>query len=218
MILKEDEKQALLEALQMMGDIYWGPEPQKCKRMFQRSSWLPFERLIPWLDPPSAEVFKEIKILLDTFSEADTLYNNLEEDYVRLFISDSKGIRTPLHASCYIGEETDEITPLMGKPALDMRERFKSKGLSIAADVAEPPDHLAIELEYLYFLLERGWAEKDNSLLEEAFSFSSEVMLPWVMKLQKRLDVIETENHFYPFISTLLCSILKLVGCLNKTP
>jgi TorA maturation chaperone TorD len=100
---------------------------------------------------------------------------------------------------------------MMGEPALDMKQRYLSKGLSLAEDIGEPPDHLSIELEYLYFLLEKGWAEKDDRLLEEASSFSSEIMLPWVSKLQERLAAMETESPFYPLTATLLCGILEFI-------
>lgn len=206
-----------METLQIMSAFFWGPEPEQCNNMLRESFWLPIERVIPWLEPPSPAVFNEIKMLVNHFTDADPLFHYLEEVYIRLFISDPKGLRTPLYASCYAGEESGKIAPLMGEPALAMKERFRSKGLSLADTIHDPPDHLAIELEFLYFLLEKGWAERDNLLLEEAFSFSSEIMLPWVIKLQERLVADEIENRFYPLITALLCAILRLVGRLNKT-
>jgi putative dimethyl sulfoxide reductase chaperone len=214
--LKENERQALLELLRLMSTIFWGPDLQKCQEILTGSFWTPFEKIIPRLDPPSAEVFDEIKILVKTFPDADALCNNLEEAYVRLFISNRKGIGTPLYASCYVGEASEETTSLMGEPALAMKERFMSKGFSLAADISEPPDHLSIELEYLYFLLEKGWIEQNDALLAEAFSFSSETMLPWVLKFEQRLAVLENEFVFYPFMGALLCSTLQLIGTLNQ--
>ena len=164
-----------------------------------------------------ATVLNTLITITQAFSQAEALCAHLDETYVRLFISDREGIRTPLYASCYERKESGEITPMMGEPALAMKERFRSKGLSMADTIHDPPDHLAIELEFLYFLLEKGWAERDNLLLKEAFSFGSEIMLPWVIKLQERLAGDETENRFYPLITTLLCDILRLVGRLNKT-
>ena len=217
MILIEDEKQALLEVIQKMTHFYWGPTLEQCEDMLQVSFWFPMEKVLPLMDAPSTEVYKKIETTLDNFPHARALFDCLEEEYVRLFISDRQGIRAPLYASCYAGEESGQIAPLMGEQALAMRERFASKGLTLADDIGEPPDHLAIELEYLYFLLKKGWAEKDDRLLEEAFSFGSEIMLPWVIKLQKRLSGDETENRFYPLITTFLCAILNLIGQINKT-
>jgi putative dimethyl sulfoxide reductase chaperone len=211
LLLWEDEKQALLEGLKRLSDIFWGPDLLKCEKMISPSSWCPFERLIPRLNASSAQALELIKKMMNTFSGGETLCANLEEAYVRLFISNRKGIPAPLYASCY-EEVLNETAPLMGEPAVEMRERFSSKGLSLAGDVAEPPDHLSIELEYLYFLLEKGWTEKDNQPLEEAARFSSETMLPWVQKFRQRLGAVENENPFYPLIASILCGILQLVG------
>ncbi|MBI4763331.1 MAG: molecular chaperone TorD family protein [Deltaproteobacteria bacterium] len=164
------------------------------------------------MDLPSAAALERIKRWVKTFPDAEALWADLEETHVRLFISDRQGIRTPLYASCYEGETPSETRPLMGEPALAMQLRYLSKGLSLAEDIGEPPDHLSIELEYLYFLLEKGWAEKDDLLLEEAFSFSSGIMLPWVMNLKHRLASFENENPFYPLIAILLCGILRVIA------
>ncbi|NIQ90076.1 MAG: molecular chaperone TorD family protein, partial [Desulfobacterales bacterium] len=74
------------------------------------------------------------------------MYQHLEEGYVRLFISAKGGITAPLYESCY----EFEGAPLMGRAAAEMKERFETKDLSVADTIQEPPDHLSIELEYLY--------------------------------------------------------------------
>jgi len=218
LILKEDEKQTILEVVQKMSYFFWGPTLEQCQQMREVPFWLPIEKGLLLLDPPADEVFTEIQTLLNHYSTAQALFDGLEEEYVRLFISDRQGLQAPLYASCYVAAEPGERAPLMGEPALAMQARFRSQGLSLADEVGEPPDHLAIELEYLYFLLEKGWSENGKVLLEEASSIGSEIMLPWVRQLQQRLAAIETENRFYPLITTLLCAILKFIGRLNRRP
>jgi TorA maturation chaperone TorD len=71
---------------------------------------------------------------------------------VRLFISNRTGITAPLFHSCYASGDG----LLMGEPARMMREVLAAQGLDLAETVHEPPDHLSIELEYLYYLRERG--------------------------------------------------------------
>ena len=41
-------------------------------------------------------------------------------------------------------------------------------------NIHEPPDHLAIELEYLCFLLSNGWQDQDGELIAEAGAFAAE--------------------------------------------
>jgi TorA-specific chaperone len=97
-----------------------------------------------------------------------------------------------------------------------MKERFESKGLSLGDHIHEPPDHLSIELEYLYFLLERGWSEDDAALKDEAVSFAGGIMLPWVIKFQERLVAVETECRFYHLTTAILCAILGFIGASNN--
>jgi TorA maturation chaperone TorD len=214
LILREDEKQSLLEGIRKLSDIFWGPDPQKCAEILSGSFWIPFEEITPLWDLSSTSALEKFKGWVQTFPDAESLCTDLEETYVRLFISNRKGI-TPLYASCYIGGNAPETTPVMGEPALDMKERFLSKGLSLAEDIGEPPDHLSIELEYLYFLLEKGWTEKNDLLLEEACSFSSETMLPWILKFERRLAALEIETSFYLHTTTLLGGILEFVKRLH---
>jgi TorA maturation chaperone TorD len=112
---------------------------------------------------------------------------------------------------------TPEVdSPLMGPPAVMIKERFESKGLSLGDHIHDPPDHLSIELEYLYFLLERGWSTDDAALIDEAASFSADIMLPWVLKFQQRLVAVETECRFYQLITAILCAILRFIGATSQ--
>jgi TorA-specific chaperone len=93
-----------------------------------------------------------------------------------------------------------------------MQRRFQSKGLSLAEDVGEPPDHLAIELEYLYFLLDKGWDDNDDRLITEASSFAAGVMIPWLVKLDQGITINEPPGRFYPSLVSLLISLLQFIG------
>ena len=105
----------------------------------------------------------------------------------------------------------------MGPSAVMMKERFESKGLSLGDHIHEPPDHLAIQLEYMYFLLEKGWREDDSALMDEAVSFAGEVMLPWILRFQERIEPVETECRFYQLITAVLSSILRYIGSADES-
>ncbi len=145
------------------------------------------------------------------------LYDFLEESYVRLFVNAQNGIPAPLYHSCYQDTEQADSQPrLMGEPAGFMRQLFMSKGLSLDNSLNEPPDHLSIELEYLYFLLQRGVTKQDNGAVDEAVSFAGTFMLPWVSLFRDRLTGRST-CPFYPFAAAILASHLHLVSLLKKT-
>jgi TorA-specific chaperone len=167
--------------------------------------------------PPG--ILDDLKAISAVFKSEAEMFQCLEQAYVRLFINSRNGVTAPLYASCYAaGSAPGEDAALMGPPAVMMKERFESKGLSLGDHIHEPPDHLAIELEYLYFLLEKGWREDDPALLDEAASFAGETMLPWVIKFQDRIAPVEIECRFYQLITAVLCDILKFIGASNRKP
>lgn len=212
-LLLPDERQttAMLDAIRKLSDMFWGPDIKKCGELLSAGYWHSFIELeaVLKLDPPG--VVKKIKTDLENFTDANSLYNYLETAYVALFISHRDGIAAPLYESCYHGIEPGDKGSLMGEPALRMSHRFESKGLSLDSIIHEPPDHLAIELEYLYFLLSKGREDQDAALIAEAGSFAAKTMLPWVSKLQKQI-ASHTPEHFYFFLISILTAILYRIG------
>ena len=75
----------------------------------------------------------------------------------------------------------------------------------------DPPDHLAVELEFLYFLLTKGWIEHHEACATEAVSFASTTMLPWVNALRERLRSREPSG-FYAWLISLIIAVLQYIG------
>jgi len=215
--MSADDEQitALVAGVQILSEWFWGPNLQMCHKILAGTYFQPFTTLESVLKFNPPDVLKKIESDLKNFPDVDSLFQCLETDYVRLFISHRDGIAAPLYESCYFGVEAGNTAPLMGKPALRMKQRFESKGLLIDSNIHEPPDHLAIELEFLYFLLEKGRSDYDRELIAEASSFSSDVMLPWTSKLQERLAV-ESECRFYFLITSILTAVLCFISGFEK--
>ncbi|MGD8962205.1 MAG: molecular chaperone TorD family protein [Desulfobacterales bacterium] len=213
MKLTEDQQQALLEILKKMSSVFWGPELEKCSEMLQKSFLRSFDKLAA---QPGNWNVHEIKLVLKKFKNAEAFFPQLEEGYVRLFISNRKGVAAPLYESCYANIEGGEKALLMGPPAIDMKNRLESKGLSLSEDIHEPPDHISIEMEYLYFLLAKGWSDEDKDLIDEASTFAADIMLPWVSQFQARLAV-EKKCRFYPLMASLLTEVLEFIAALNSS-
>ncbi|MGD1972352.1 MAG: molecular chaperone TorD family protein [Desulfobacterales bacterium] len=212
MTLTKDQQQALLEILKQATSVFWGPDLEKCTEMLQESFLGSFDKLA--VQPGNRNVH-EIKSVLKKFENAEDFLQHLEEGYVRLFISDRGGVTAPLYESCYANIDGGAKALLMGPPAIDMQNRFESKGLSLSKDIHEPPDHISIELEYLYFLLAKGWSAGDKDMIDEASTFAADVMLPWVSAFQARL-VAEKKCRFYPLMASLLTAILEIIAAFNR--
>lgn len=210
--------QAILEGLAFLSRIFHGPDGEFCENMIRGDCLHPFEVLAPLMtfDPPGA--LAEINALITMHADPDSLFEALETSYVRLFISNRGGISAPLYQSCYT--ETDRPGKsglLMGKAAVDMKRRLASAGLSLDENIGQMADHLSIEIEYLYFLLQKIEDQPGCPLPRGARSFAATVMLPWVSRLRNRIDA-EPEDFFYPRMASLLISTLNLISSLQRHP
>ncbi len=200
--LPEDE--ALLESIRKLCRVFWGPTLESCNEMLKDTYLASFAALDPESKMYPPDTLDRLTDIIKGFSDPNALFQYLEEGYVRLFINNRGGISAPLYESCY----EDENNPmLMGEAAVRMQKAIKTAGMHLGEDIKEPPDHLAIELEYLYFLLTQS--KSKNSHMTEAAAFASK-LLPWVQRFNERLTD-ETRCRFYPLITVVLVSVLKSI-------
>ena len=215
--LDHTHQKAFLEGIASLAGIYWGPDAESSRDLLRGVYLKPFEALKPIVGYEPPGILDQLKAINSSFTDEYEIFQSLEQSYVRLFINSRDGITAPLYASCYeAGSTAGEDAALMGLPAVLMKERFESKGLSLGNHIHEPPDHLAIELEYLYFLLASGWADDKAALRDEAVSFAADVLLPWVIKFEERLGAVETESRFYQLTTAVLRAILRFIGASDK--
>ena len=187
--------------------IFWGPDPDQCRTLLDGDFTEVFQSVEEDdLDIDIREGLEKFRSILDGFDDPENLFLKLNEEYVRLFISNLNGITAPLFESCYEYENA----PLMGPAAMRMKDFLDSAGLDISDDFNEPPDHLCIELELLYFILEKGWKSKKNTQLKEAEAFISKVMLPWIDAFYNRL-ASEYQDCFYTISAYMLLEFLRSI-------
>ena len=205
--MSEDQRTAMVAGIQAVIQMLWGPDMTMCQDMLKRGIFREIEPLVPALGNSLSSVIEEMNKWIHGFTDAEALFYELETSYVSLFISNQKGRVVPFYQSCYEYENA----PMMGPPASMMKERLAADGLSMGSHINEPPDHLAVELEYLYFLLTKGWTENHTASIAKAVSFASNTMLPWVHKLQKRFKLVE-ESTFYSLSISLIIAVLQYIG------
>jgi TorA maturation chaperone TorD len=212
MTLTANQKQVVLESLEKLCSIFWGPDLEKCRQLLSKEDRHLFAGLSELGAKDDSNPHLLLRNIIENFSDAESLFDHLEEIYVRCFVNAIGGVPAPLYHSCYPENRQGDAPPtLMGEIALSMKQRFASKGLSIAETIGEPPDHLAIEIEYLYFLLHNGWETQNSTYLVEAASFAGNFMRPWVTRFRDRLKR-ESNADFYTHAATLLMSLLDLIS------
>ena len=216
-LLTGEQRSALLELLSNLSVVFWGPDLSRCRLIRGKGHFQPFDCLAPVLRNPAREALKKLIALVQGYPDAPALFDSLEEDYIPLFVNARGGIAAPFYQSCYAATlSSPDANALMGAPAVMMQQRLSAAGLSLEHSSNEPPDHLAIEIEYLYFLLQKGWGGNDAARLPEAAAFVRTEMLGWVPSFEERLRVA-APNSFYTLTAAILVGALRLIDSFYST-
>ena len=83
------------------------------------------------------------------FKKADYT-KELEVEHARLFTGPYT-VPAPPYGSVYLDTERR----IMGDSTMDVVNRYREAGLEMARDFKEAPDHIAVELEFMHFLISR---------------------------------------------------------------
>jgi putative dimethyl sulfoxide reductase chaperone len=213
--LDTDQQQALLDSLAMISLAFWGPTPNSCEWILDDQYLKSLEILSDVTDESFQQEIRALRSYLKQFNSSPDLQELLDETYIRLFVSHKEGITAPLYHSCY-GLEGDKFgEPLMGEPALKMTEFLSEVGMNLDESITEPPDHLAIELEYLYYRLQQWQSTAMKDHLNKAVSFEKTFLRPWVTTFDRRLSA-EKNSSYYSILISVLLGILDLVGQLAE--
>ncbi len=178
----------LLNLIELAATIFRGPDSSAWSGII--ATGLPqLLQQAPQDAPHLSEALEKLQSALPNPHESGDPLTLLETEYVRLFIASRGGVIAPPYESCHMAE----APRIMGDAALSMRSRLGKCGLEIALDSNEPPDHLAIELEYLYHLLATAWTDNNPAQETKARAFARLEMLPWVRRFRQAL--VKGEPH-----------------------
>lgn len=198
----------LKNSIRLLADIYWGPTIEICKDMINGTYLSPFEQLNKLPDLDISGLIKSLHQSIASYSSADQLFIELERVYIEMFINALEGIQTPLYHSCYLEDNASDKGLLMGDSAVEMLNRYEDAGLTISEDIKEPPDHISLELEYLYFLMSVTEAAEEESFQSEINEYISDFMLPWINIFLERIQS-NKEKLIYPQLTSILVAVLE---------
>ena len=205
--------QALLTGLAPLAQVFWGPEEELCRDMASGDFRDDLAALGPRLDRTGWEAAEMMADLVQG-REPEELRSVLEDRYLQLFVTSREGIAASLcHSHC---ESPDGS--LMGRPYEMMRRRLEPAGIDPAGPSNEPADHLAVETEYLFLVLESGWVDQDRDLLALGLYFSGQEMLPWVGELARRLEREDPQGFYLASARLLVSTLQALTAALRAGP
>lgn len=198
------DQETILDGLSLLARFYWGPDQELCHELASPAGRDLFTRLARLL-PAAAPTLRSMQALLQGAASPQALCEELETAYVATYVNSPGENRAPLYHSCYVGQGL-----IMGPPAGAMALRLEQAGLSLGEKSGEPPDHLAVELEYLIFLLEEGLAGRREQGLSEAGDLAQRFMLPWVKEFAQRQE--GASSPLLPLSAKLLVALLEDVA------
>jgi putative dimethyl sulfoxide reductase chaperone len=203
----EPKRTLCLDALKTLCRIFWGPDLELCQDIINGKITNLLQAVSAAFSTDLDADIKETARLAGQYKDAESLCAALSDGYISLFVNDIKGIPAPLYHSCYLTSDSR----LMGPSAIDIKNRIEHHGLTISLPGNEPADHLSIELEYLYYLLNMGWSEPSAKHIREAVHFSADSMYDWVCRLYERI-ISDGRFPFYAIAAHLLCSIVRILA------
>jgi TorA maturation chaperone TorD len=142
--------------------------------------------------------------------ENDRNCEALKVDFARLFVGPYKLLAAP-YGSVYL----DSGRTMMGASTLDVKSRYCEAGLNTATNFKEAPDHIAAELEFMYYLIFKEIKAFSNSDIETAIgciqkqrSFLEDHMMRWVPEFAGNISE-HAETSFYQNLAKATETFLK---------
>lgn len=149
-------------------------------------------------EPATAVLSARLEIPAPAGAESD--WTTLEPAYTSLFINRLGGVPAPPYGSVYL----DDDGQVMGASSLRVMQSYQQAGLVVESP--EPPDFLATELEFLYFLAAREGEDAEGADVRTIFF--QELFLPWIAPFCQRLAAADP-HPCYAWAATLLLAFCR---------
>jgi TorA maturation chaperone TorD len=154
---------------------------------------------------PEASVFSEkMGQAISTYGNEDLLV-----EYAKLFVGPYE-LKAAPYGSIYL----DDGRKIMGDSTMEVLKIYKDEGLSIDDNFKELPDHIAVELEFMYYLIfkeieamEKSDDKKAAYFIEVQERFLRRFLGRWVKPFCDEI-MKGTENEFYPALAECLSTFV----------
>jgi TorA maturation chaperone TorD len=160
-------------------------------------------RMLIGLDRSRGGLYSEITRKVPGISDVDLL----KIDYSKLFIG-PYGMLAPPYGSIYL----ESPGTVMGDSTMDIKKRYREEGLDIC--LKEVPDHIAIELEFMYFLvfkevnaIRNHESASTASYLEKQKDFLESHLGVWVFEFADKVAA-NAQSDFYRDLAGLTKSFV----------
>ena len=125
-------------------------------------------------------------------------FEELKTDYARLFVGPFT-LLTPPYGSVYLDRERK----VMGDSTVEVKRVYRKAGVDISEYFHDAPDHIAAELEFMYFLIFKEVEALGQSDLGRAINFLNQQraflrdhLFAWVPQFTEKVEEM-AETEFY---------------------
>jgi len=140
---------------------------------------------------------EKLKTAADMYSDTELLV-----EYARLFIGPFKTFAPP-YSSVYLGSENT----VYSEETVWVMQFFQKAGLDFNRDIHDLPDHIAVELEFIYYLIFNEVSQIEENNIDKAkfyhdhqSEFIKEHLHKWVPAFCARI-IEETKNEYYQILA-----------------
>jgi TorA maturation chaperone TorD len=144
----------------------------------------------------------------------DAMLEETEEstvvEYSKLFVGPFE-LLAPPYGSSYL----EKGRRVMGDTTIEVLKMYNELGLSINKDFKEMPDHVAVELEFMHYLIEKEIQALERSkfnlalfYVERQEIFLNKFLLRWVPSFCENINN-NTESKFYAALANCILIFLK---------
>jgi len=164
---------------------------------------------------PDAVLFSE-KMATSVLQYTD---EELLVEYARLFVGPNE-LLAPPYGSVYL----EEGRKVMGESTTRVMEFYNAEGLSLDEHFKNLPDHIAAELEFMYYLayhevevIEQNDWEKAGYFLNRQEAFMRTFLDSWVVPFCEKIKE-GTENGFYQALADCLAAFISKTNHSDAMP
>ncbi len=164
--------------------------------------------------PEAAEFSMGMKTALSRYTNED-----LSVAYAKLFIGPFE-VKAPPYGSVYL----DDGRRVMGDTTMEVMDLYRREGLSIDHELKEPADHISVELEFMYYLIEKEVsalkgveADAGQQYREKQELFLNRFLKIWVPPFCEKVRE-GTDNEFYRSLADCLLTFINNSQVTGKLP
>ena len=194
-----------------LGQAYSYPEPALVESLAKDGLWDQVRASEEALNLGARQTIDEMQAAIEQYcDDTQKLLADLEVEYTYLFINAVPRVPAPPYESVYLGQGS-----LMGEPVSEVLRAYREAGLIISERYYALPDHVAAELEFMFYLLRQEAMAAESSPEEVADvwrrrrdRFLSEHLLKWLPLLVERI-ASSARQPFYRLLATLTEAMLR---------